>query len=102
MEIEGREKFNLVLKLQKEHIVGLHLRKVHARNRKTYATNDVNNSSVHVGWIRTVGIIGTKIEPHIHPVARAPSLWCNNRVKTEYHIKREEKAMEIIKKNRER
>ena len=79
-------------------MVGLHSRKVHARNRKTYATNDVNNSSVHVGWIRTVGIIGTKIEPHIHPVARALSLQCNNRVKTEDHIKKEEKGKDIKKK----
>lgn len=52
----------------------LYLKKVQARNKKKYATSDVRSSSVQVGCIRTVGIIGTTTEPRIQPLARAPSL----------------------------
>lgn len=51
-----------------------HLRKVQPRNKNTYATSDVKSSSVQVGCIRNVGIIGTRTDPQTQPVASAPSL----------------------------
>ncbi|GER30304.1 L-lactate dehydrogenase [cytochrome] [Striga asiatica] len=51
-----------------------HLRKVHAKNMKTYATRDVRSSRVQVGCNKYVGIRGTKNEPQIQPTTSDPNL----------------------------
>jgi hypothetical protein len=51
-----------------------HLRNVHPRNKRTYATSDVRSSRDHVGGMRNAGINGTNSEPMIQPPTSTPNL----------------------------